>query len=131
MQTAMAFAQSRDLHDMAAATAVRLTELGADALWVVYHDYAGLGRAKAVPTGRFDEVAREGVTFAMANWDLAITDEQVPHPVFGADSGDFRAVPDPDTLVAVPHRPGVARASWRCMAAATWSPCGRGCCRMC
>ena len=46
----------------------------------------------------------------MANWDLAITDEQVPHPVFGADSGDFRAVPDPDTLVAVPHRPGVAQA---------------------
>ena len=110
MQTAMAFAQSRDLHDMAAATTARLTELGADALWVVYHDYAGLGRAKAVPRGRFDAVAREGVTFAMANWDLAITDEQVPHPVFGADSGDFRAVPDPDTLVAVPHRPGVAQA---------------------
>ena len=110
MQTAMAIAQSRDLHDMAAATTARLTELGADALWVVYHDYAGLGRAKAVPRGRFDAVAREGVTFAMANWDLAITDEQVPHPVFGADSGDFRAVPDPDTLVAVPHRPGVAQA---------------------
>ena len=51
MQTAMAIAQSRDPHDMAAATTARLTELGADALWVVYHDYAGLGRAKAVPRG--------------------------------------------------------------------------------
>jgi glutamine synthetase len=92
------------------ATIERLARLDVDALWVVYHDYSGLGRAKAVPRVRFEEVAAEGVTFAMANWDLAITDEQVPHPVFGADSGDFRAVPDPATLVAVPHRPGVAQA---------------------
>jgi glutamine synthetase len=92
------------------ATIERLAQLDVDALWVVYHDYSGLGRAKAVPRARFEEVAAEGVTFAMANWDLAITDEQVPHPVFGADSGDFRALPDPATLVAVPHRPGVAQA---------------------
>jgi glutamine synthetase len=95
---------------IAAETMSRLNGLDADALWVVYHDYSGLGRAKAVPRGRFGEVAAEGVTFAMANWDLAITDEQVPHPVFGADSGDFRAVPDPTTLVAMPHRPRVAQA---------------------
>ncbi len=95
---------------IAAETADRLAELEATALWVVYHDYSGLGRAKAVPPDRFAEVAAGGVTFAMANWDLAITDEQVPHPVFGADSGDFRAVPDPATLVAMPHRPGVAQA---------------------
>jgi glutamine synthetase len=88
----------------------RLEALDASALWVVYHDYAGLGRAKAVPRDRFPEVARDGVTFAMANWDLAITDEQVPHPIFGADSGDFRAVPDPAAIVPIPHRPGVAQA---------------------
>ncbi len=110
MQTAMDPARSVDPQERAAATVARLTGLGADALWVVYHDYAGLGRAKAVPQGRFEDVAREGVTFAMANWDLAITDEQVPHPVYGADSGDFRAVPDPTTLVAMPHRPGIAQA---------------------
>ena len=96
--------------DTSAATLERLAELDVDALWVVYHDYAGLGRAKAVPRGRFEYVAAEGVTFAMANWDLAITDEQVPHPGFGADSGDFRAVPDPATLVRVPHRPRVGQA---------------------
>lgn len=96
--------------DAAAKTLERLSELDVDALWVVYHDYAGLGRAKAIPRARFEEVAAEGVTFAMANWDLAITDEQVPHPIFGADSGDFRAVPDPTTLVRLPHRPRVAQA---------------------
>lgn len=110
MQTATGSARTSEARDNAADTLARLRGMDAEALWVVYHDYAGLGRAKAVPRGRFEEVAREGVTFAMANWDLAITDEQVPHPIFGADSGDFRAVPDPSTLVALPHRPGVAQA---------------------
>jgi glutamine synthetase len=110
MQTATGSARLVKARDGAADTLARIRDLDAEALWVVYHDYAGLGRAKAVPRGRFEEVACEGVTFAMANWDLAITDEQLPHPIFGADSGDFRAVPDPSTLVALPHRPGVAQA---------------------
>jgi glutamine synthetase len=111
MQTATGSVRSNDAqHRPGADTLARLRGLDAEALWVVYHDYAGLGRAKAVPPARFEEVAAEGVTFAMANWDLAITDEQVPHPIFGADSGDFRAVPDPATLVEIPHRPGVAQA---------------------
>ncbi|HET7703703.1 MAG TPA: glutamine synthetase family protein [Candidatus Limnocylindrales bacterium] len=98
-----------DSNGDAAATTARLAALEASVLWVVYHDYAGLGRAKAVPAARFAEVAAEGVTFAMANWDLGVTDEQVPHPGFGADSGDFRAVPDAATIVAVPGRPSVAQ----------------------
>ncbi|HSL77797.1 MAG TPA: hypothetical protein VK867_12700, partial [Candidatus Limnocylindrales bacterium] len=110
MQTATGSRRTIAARDSAADTLAQLRGMDADALWVVYHDYAGLGKAKAVPPGRFEEVAREGVTFAMANWDLAINDEQVPHPIFGADSGDFRAVPDPSTLVALPHRPGVAQA---------------------
>ena len=111
MQTATGNARSNDAqHRAGADTLAHLRGLDADALWVVYHDYAGLAKAKAVPRARFEEVAAEGVTFAMANWDLAITDEQVPHPVFGADSGDFRAVPDASTVVALPHRPGVAQA---------------------
>jgi len=89
----------------------RLRALGASALWVVYHDYAGLGRAKAVPKGRFADVATSGVSFAMANWDLIVNDHQVPHPAFGADSGDFWALPDPSFIVPVPGRPGVAQAA--------------------
>jgi len=81
-----------------------------DALWVTYHDYAGIGRAKAVPRARFADVLERGVTFALANWDLAVNDHQVPHPVFGADSGDFRVVPDPTTIVPIPYRSRVAQA---------------------
>ena len=88
----------------------RLSDIGARHLWIVYHNYSALAQAKSVPKTRFGEVARTGVSFARANWDFAITDEQLPHPGFGADSGDFRVVPDPVTLVALPHRPGVAQA---------------------
>jgi glutamine synthetase len=88
----------------------RLAELGARHLWVVYHNYSALAQAKSVPPVRFREAAREGVSFARANWDFAITDEQLPHPGFGADSGDFRVVPDPATLVSLAHRAGVAQA---------------------
>jgi glutamine synthetase len=78
-------------------------------LWVVYHNYSALAQAKSVPAARLDEVARTGVSFAKANWDFAITDQQLPHPGFGADSGDFRVIPDPATLVVLPHREGVAQ----------------------
>ncbi len=96
-----------------ALTLDRLEALGARYLWLAYHDYSGIGRAKVVPPARFGEVAAQGVTFAKANWDLAITDEQIPHPLFGADSGDFRVVPDPATVVPIPYRPGVAQAFGR------------------
>jgi glutamine synthetase len=96
-----------------AVTLERLEALSARYLWLVYHDYAGIGRAKVVPQARFGEVAAQGVTFAKANWDLAINDEQVPHPLFGADSGDFRVVPDPATVTPIPYRPGVVQALGR------------------
>jgi glutamine synthetase len=87
----------------------RLESLGADVLWIVYHDYANLGRAKVVTRDRFAEAIERGVTFAKANWNIAIDDELIPHPGFAADSGDFFARPDPATLVALPHRPRVAQ----------------------
>ena len=91
-------------------TVRRLEAAGAEALWVVYHNYSALSQGKAVPRDRFADVARGGVSFARANWDFAITDDQVPHPSFGADTGDFRVVPDPGTVVPVVHHPGVCQA---------------------
>ena len=88
----------------------QLESLGALYLWVVYHNYSALTQGKVVPRHRFREVADDGVSFANANWDFAITDDQLPHPGFGADSGDFRVVPDPRSLTPMPHRPGVVEA---------------------
>lgn len=87
----------------------RLAELRARSLWIAYHDYAGVPRAKAVTGDRVADVLRGGVTWAKANWDIALNDELVPHPAFAADSGDFVAVPDPATLVPLAWRPGVAQ----------------------
>lgn len=82
----------------------------ADFLWIVYHGYTSLGLAKVVTRDRIDDAMERGVTFAKANWDIAIDDELIPHPAFAADSGDFIARPDPATLVRLPHRPRVAQA---------------------
>ena len=79
-------------------------------LWISYHDYAGLARAKAVGPDRLDDALLHGVGWAKANWDLAITDHQVPKPAFAADSGDFRLVPDAATIRPLPHRAGAALA---------------------
>ena len=82
----------------------RLEAIGARYLWIAYHDYAGLSRAKAVGPERILDALVHGVGFAKANWDLAIDDHQVPHPEYAADSGDFRLVPDPSTIRPLPHR---------------------------
>jgi len=98
-----------EAHDPAAVRR-RLEALDARHLWIVYHDYAGLGRGKAVARERIEDVAAHGVTFAKANWDFAITDHYVPQPGFGPDAGDFRVIPDPAAIVPVPYREGVALA---------------------
>ena len=78
-----------------------------DSIWVAFHDYYGVQRGKYVPAARLEDVLRSGVSFAKANWDMAINDHQIPQPVFDADSGDFRAIPDEATSLLLPHRPGV------------------------
>lgn len=79
-------------------------------LWVIYHDYSGLAHAKTVPPERFADAVTSGIGFAKANMDFNVLDHQVPHPAFGAETGDFFAVPDPDTYAPLPYHPGAARA---------------------
>ena len=93
---------------MSSEVANRLGALGADFLWIVYHDYSNLARAKVVTRDRFAEAVERGVSFAKANWSIAINDHLIPHPGFAADSGDFLARPDLSTLVPVPYRARVA-----------------------
>ena len=78
-------------------------------LWVVYTDYSGLSHAKFVPPERFDDAIAHGIGFANANMDFNILDHQVPHPRLAANTGDFRAVPDPSTYALLPYAKGHAR----------------------
>lgn len=83
---------------------------GATALWVLHHDYSGVGRIRVIPPSRFDEVMRDGVTFGLIAWDFTITGQLVPDPPYTLASGDYRVIPDPSTLTHMPHLDGVVQA---------------------
>jgi glutamine synthetase len=88
----------------------RLENDGIEHLWVVYHDYSGRSCAKTVPREQFASVAERGVVFARANLDFTLEDHQATGALFLADTGDFLAVPDPDSYAAIPYREATARA---------------------
>jgi glutamine synthetase len=95
--------------DARAALVVRAKEDGISEVWVIYHDLSGRAHVRSVPHQRLDRVLTGGVSFARANIDFNVLDHQVPDFVFGAETGDFLAVPDPATYARVPHHPGAAR----------------------
>ena len=111
----------------AGASLARLDELEAQHLWVQYADYNGRSQAKSVPKARFAEALAGGLIFARANLGFNLTDHQAPDTVFGADSGDFLAVPDPAALAPLPYAPGAARAiTWmRQEDGSPWEGCPR------
>jgi glutamine synthetase len=97
------------LEDARAALVARAKEDGISELWVICHDLSGRAQVKSVPHERLDRVLADGVSFARANFDFNFLDHQVPDFIFGADTGDFMALPDPTTYARVPHHPGAAR----------------------
>ncbi|CAA9568874.1 MAG: Glutamine synthetase type I [uncultured Thermomicrobiales bacterium] len=109
------------------AVLARLDGLGAQHLWVQYADYNGRSQGKSVPRARFAEALAGGISFARANLGFNLTDAQAPDTGFGADSGDFLAVPDPAALAPLPYAPGAARAiAWmRRDDGAPWEGCPR------
>jgi glutamine synthetase len=95
-----------------AATDLLLERLARDHikhLWIVYTDYNGRSQAKSVPSGRFGHAVPGGITFARANLDFNVLDHMVESAIFSADTGDFFAVPDPDTYAHVPYVADTAR----------------------
>ena len=102
-------AATPSIEEARAALIARATEDEISELWVIYHDLSGRAQVKNVPRGRLQKVLADGVAFARANLDFNVLDHQVPDFVFGAETGDFLAVPDPATYARVPHHPGAAR----------------------
>lgn len=89
--------------------AQRLEDGGVEHLWVVYTDYNGRTQGKSVPRPRFGSTAAKGITFARANLGHNLTDDAPDDTMFGADSGDFFAVPDPAALLPYPLQAATAR----------------------
>ena len=80
----------------------RLRDEGVEHLWVAYADYNGRTQGKSIPRARFESTLRRGITFAKANLGHNVLDSGAPDTIFGADSGDFFAVPDPASYATYP-----------------------------
>ncbi|MDQ3466607.1 MAG: glutamine synthetase family protein [Chloroflexota bacterium] len=87
----------------------RLERDGINHLWLVYTDYNGRSQGKSVPHGRFPSTVSRGITFARANLGHNVTDHAPPDTAFGAETGDFFALPDPDTYAQFPLFPATGR----------------------
>jgi glutamine synthetase len=99
----------RDRATDRAAARKQLDEMGARHLWIAYTDYNGRTQAKSLPASRFESALRSGPSFARANLDFNLMDHMVDDAIFTADTGDFLATPDLDTLSPVPWVPHTAR----------------------
>lgn len=93
----------------ASALLARADEDGISELWVLCHDLSGRGEVKSVPRAKFEHVLARGASFCRANFDYNVLDEMAPDFMFGAETGDVLAVPDPETYAVVPLHPGAAR----------------------
>ncbi len=96
-------------------------------LWIVWHDYAARANGRWFPGASILGAVADGTLFCHANLDFTTDDWQVPHPRFGADAGDFVALPDPETYAPLPYHPGIGRvlASLRTEAGESWAGCPR------
>jgi len=113
--------------DRARNLVARLERDGIEHLWVVYADYNGRSQGKAIPRARFPSTVSRGITFAAANLSHNVIDTASADTAFGADSGDFFAVPDPTAYAPFPLFPATGRAfCWmRREGGAVWDGCPR------
>ena len=105
----------------------RLKNEAIEHLWVVYHDYSARSCTKTIPKERFASVLERGVVFARANLDFTLEDHMAPASTFLAHTGDFLAVPDPNSYASIPYRPATARmhAFMRGDDGSAWEGCPR------
>ncbi len=104
--------------------------VGADnlrGLWIVWHDYAARANGRWFPSASIHHALATGTLFCHANLDFTTDDQQVAHPRFGADAGDFVAMPDPETYAPLPYHPGIGRvlSHLRTEAGEPWAGCPR------
>ncbi|WP_232319594.1 MULTISPECIES: glutamine synthetase family protein [Sporosarcina] len=76
---------------------------------VEFLDYAGTIRARTIHKSQVRSAMETGVNFSTAIMNFNMFDRMIENARYGADDGDFFAMPDPDTFVILPHRNQTAR----------------------
>jgi len=105
----------------------RLNSEGIEHLWVIWHDYSGRSCAKTIPKEKFTDIFEKGVVFARADLGFNLGDQMASGSIFGADTGDFLAVPDPNSYAPIPYRERTAQmyAFMRDEDGSPWEACPR------
>jgi len=81
----------------------------ANYLWVVHHDFSGIGRVRVIPRNRFKEVMNTGVKFGYNAWDYTLLGTAIPSPRWTLASGDFSSIPDAESMTPLPYVSGVVQ----------------------
>lgn len=76
---------------------------------IEFLDYSGITRGRTIRRNNIKEVMEKGVNFSTAIMSFDMFDEYIPNPMYGAEDGDFFALPDPATFAILPHRKNTAR----------------------
>ncbi|OCA88736.1 glutamine synthetase family protein [Pseudobacillus wudalianchiensis] len=76
---------------------------------IEFLDYTGVTRGRTIRKDSLKSALEKGVNFSTAIMDFTMFDTYVPDPVYGANGGDFFAMPDPETFAILPHRKQTAR----------------------
>jgi len=90
-------------------TAERIGTDNLRGLWIVWHDYAARANGRWFSGASIPGALANGTPFCHANLNFMMDDQQVPRPHFGADAGDFVAMPDMETYAPLPYHPGIGR----------------------
>ncbi len=108
-------------------TTARIESDNLRGLWIVWHDYAARANGRWFPGASIPDALANGTRFCHANLNFMMDDQQVPHPHFGADAGDFVAMPDLETYAPLPYHPGIGRvlSYLRTEAGEPWAGCPR------
>tara|TARA_Y100000590_G_scaffold119975_1_gene137319 strand:- start:2771 stop:4102 length:1332 start_codon:yes stop_codon:yes gene_type:complete len=78
-------------------------------LQVCYVDYNGRLCGKYIPEHKFNSVFKDGIVFAKANLSFGLDDHFADDAKFLANTGDFLAIPDPESYAILHHRNDTAR----------------------
>jgi len=108
-------------------TAERIGTDNLRGLWIVWHDYAARANGRWFSGASIPGALANGTPFCHANLNFMMDDQQVPRPHFGADAGDFVAMPDMETYAPLPYHPGIGRvlSYLRTEAGEPWEGCPR------
>lgn len=87
----------------------KVEEKNIEFIRIEFLDYSNVTRGRTIRKNNLRDAMEKGVNFSTAIMSFDVFDTYVPNPMYGAEDGDFFALPDPSTFAILPHRKNTAR----------------------